>query len=34
MSRLLRELKNQRLIHMDRGTITILDRARLAGIAN
>jgi len=34
MSRLLRELKDQRLILMDRGSITILDRARLAGIAN
>jgi len=34
MSRLLRELKEQRLILMDRGSITILDRARLAGIAN
>lgn len=34
MSRLLRELKDQRLILMDRGTITILDRARLAGIAH
>jgi len=34
MSRLLRELKEQRLIAMDRGSITILDRARLAGIAN
>jgi CRP-like cAMP-binding protein len=34
MSRLLRELKDQRLILMDRGTITILDRERLAGIAS
>jgi CRP-like cAMP-binding protein len=34
MSRLLRELKEQELILMDRGTITILDRERLAGIAN
>jgi CRP-like cAMP-binding protein len=34
MSRLLRELKDQGLILMDRGSITILDRARLAGIAN
>ncbi len=34
MSRLLRELKDQGLILMDRGAITILDRARLAGIAN
>jgi CRP-like cAMP-binding protein len=34
MSRLLRELKDQGLILMDRGTITILDRQRLAGIAS
>jgi CRP-like cAMP-binding protein len=33
MSRLLRELKDQGLIVMQRGNITILDRARLAGIA-
>jgi CRP-like cAMP-binding protein len=34
MSRLLRELKDQGLIAMQRGNITILDRPRLAGIAN
>ena len=34
MSRLLRELKEQGLIAMAGGNITILDRARLAGIAN
>ncbi len=34
MSRLLRELKDQDLILMDRGMITILDRERLAGIAS
>ena len=34
MSRLLREMKDQGYILMDRSTITILDRARLAGIAN
>jgi CRP-like cAMP-binding protein len=34
MSRLLRELKDQGLILMDRSTITILDRERLAGLAN
>lgn len=34
MSRLLRELKDQGLITMNRGKITILDRARLGGIAN
>jgi CRP-like cAMP-binding protein len=34
MSRLLRELKDQGLILMQRGNITILDRPRLAGIAN
>jgi len=34
MSRLLRELKDQGLILMDRSTITILDRARLAGIVH
>ena len=34
MSRLLRELKDQGLIVMQRGNITILDRPRLAGIAN
>ena len=33
MSRLLRELKDQRLIMMNGRTITILDRARLAGMA-
>ena len=34
MSRLLRELKDQGLIVMQGGNITILDRERLAGIAN
>lgn len=34
MSRLLRELKDQGLIAMAGGAITILDRPRLAGIAN
>jgi CRP-like cAMP-binding protein len=34
MSRLLRELKEQGLIAMAGGNITILDRERLAGIAN
>lgn len=34
MSRLLREMKDQGLILMQRGNITILDRPRLAGIAN
>ena len=34
MSRLLRDLKDRGLILMDRSTITILDRARLAVIAN
>ena len=34
MSRLLREMKDQGLIVMQRGNITILDRARLAGIAS
>ena len=34
ISRLLRDLKEQRLILMDRGAITILDRAQLAQIAN
>jgi CRP-like cAMP-binding protein len=34
MSRLLRALKDQGLIAMAGGNITILDRTRLAGIAN
>jgi CRP-like cAMP-binding protein len=33
MSRLLRDLKEQGLIAMTRGNITILDRARLAGLS-